>query len=238
MIVSDGYPVGGGTGAHTLMLDLSTGATTDIGAADVRPMSQAFLVTTYGQNGTPNDLTAYGPDGSKLWSRSIQNGSLVLPAMIPGEIPGQLSSWVVNDTGELFVSNADTLTLIDQQTGSERWSIPTPACVKDSLYVSFALLDAQLDDFRFESSQHSCGVSHSTGTAVDVTPLPHEPYQKLFGLTHWYGYGYSADGSAPGRAYDYATGDTLWTRDRDWDGWSFDGGYLVSQHGNHIESIG
>ena len=60
----------------------------------------------------------------------------------------------------------------------------------------------------------------------------------LFGLTNLYIMG-TIDGSTPSAAYSLSTGERLWTLDQaDWPWWSFDGGYLVSRVGNHIESIG
>ncbi|MGH1547753.1 hypothetical protein ACRAWB_00650 [Leifsonia poae] len=58
----------------------------------------------------------------------------------------------------------------------------------------------------------------------------------VWGLTHLYTFAGEDD---PGIAYDLETGAKIWSRERhDWENWSFDGGYLVSQRPNHIESIG
>jgi outer membrane protein assembly factor BamB len=222
-----------------VMVDLQTATTAPVPANMTFsfPMSQILL----GWIGSPSDesveLVAYGPDGRKLWSRPAPSSSSVFEAATPGILPGIANSFLTGDTGELFIRGAQTLTLIDQTTGDERWTIPTPACFSERSLGFTAMLDLRRDAFLLASEGSSCAVSHESGAMIDAPSIPAEGLIHLtFGLTHRYDF---PEGAGPGTAHDLESGDLIWTRERlDYEAWEFDGGYLVSHRRNHIESIG
>ena len=216
---------------QTVLLDLQTASTSSVDGFSVQPMSQILYARSSSQ------LSAYSPAGQLLWSRPLAEGSSVSPAYSPGTTPGLVNGYRMPDTGELFILDPSSLTLIDQTTGEVRWTIPTPACMRGDYDTKVGVLDVRRDAFLLPSSEPECAVSHSTGQSVEAPSLPNDRFSGPIGLTHRYTYAFGADD--PGSAYDLQTGDRLWTRERhDYDSWSFDGGYLVSHHRNHIESIG
>ena len=228
------------SGIHrTTMIELQTGQSSLVpGNVNVyRPMSRILLGSTQSPPNGQTELVAYGSGGQKLWSRTASQAAQVFPAASPGTVPGLVNGYQTSDTGELFVKDAQTLTLIDQATGAERWAIPIPACFTRMSTLVPAMLDARRDVFLLGSAETSCAVSHESGAVVDGPSIPVDgPFFQVFGLTHRYDYDSPA---ASGAAHDLATGELLWTRERhDFESWRFDGGYLVAGWSNHIESIG
>lgn len=214
------------------ILNLRTGTlSTPVEANNVQAGSQILYGTSASR------LSAYGADGQVLWSRPLAEGSYVYAVSSPGTMPGFVNGYRMNDTGELLVVDDKSLAAIDQTTGDVRWTTPKPGCMQGSYETIRGVLDVRRDVFLLPSSQAMCAVSHDTGASVDAPALPGEGVWGPIGLTHRYSYPFGADD--PGSAYDLQTGNRLWTRERhDYDAWSFDGGYLVSKNGNHVESIG
>ena len=195
-------------------------------------MSQILLGRPYASQGAAShDLTGYGPDGRPVWTKSVAPGGFLFTASAPGD--QVLGS---PDTGQFFVADRSTIALFDQQTGEQLWSVPTPTCLTNGYGPERAMLDAASDAFVLWSGADHCELSTASGAPAGNFPPATGGRIELFGLTNVYTY---AGESEPGAAYDLATGERLWTIERTgWPTWSFTGGYLVSIHGNHIESIG
>jgi len=216
---------------ETFFIDLETGEPTTVSGQQVSTMSQILVGQPYASGGTPFDLTGYGLDGREVWTKSLPPAGRLFAASTPGD--QVLGS---PDTGQFFIADRATITLFDQQTGDRLWSVPTPTCITNGYGPERAMLDAANDAFVLWSGADRCELSRSTGAAAgNLASVPMAGIQ-LFGLTNVYTY----DGeSAPGSAYDLATGTKLWSIERSgWPSWSFMGGYLVSKNGNHVESIG
>lgn len=216
---------------QTSFIDLETGEPTAVSGQQVSTMSQILVGRPYASQGTPFDLTGYGSDGHPVWTKSVAPGGFLFAANAPGE--QVLGS---PDTGQFFVADRATITLFDQQTGDQVWSVPTPTCIANGLIPERAMLDAANDAFVLWSGADHCELSRTTGAPVGNLDSVSMGGIQLFGLTNVYTY----DGeSQPGAAYDLTTGTRLWSIERTgWPSWSFVGGYLVSRRGNHIESIG
>ncbi|MDR6612304.1 hypothetical protein [Leifsonia sp. 1010] len=221
------------------MVDLQTGASSPLPQTVhlYQPMSQVTLGWAASPSDASVELIAYGPDGRKLWTRTAPDSPRVFGAATPGTVPGVVNGYLQVDTGEFFIRGAQTLTLIDQTTGEERWTIPTPACFTDTAVSSPVMLDVRRDAFLLASSEPRCAVSHESGSPVEAPSVTAQgAFYQVFGLANRYDF----DGEAePGTAHDLASGDLIWTRERqDYEAWAFDGGYLISHRRNHIESIG
>lgn len=224
---------------ETTLIALDTGETTALPPTWIRSMSQILLAqpkTT--QTGTTTQtgemtITGYALDGREAWSKQVPGASQIFAASSPG-------SQVIGapDTGEFFVADGATISLFDQATGKKRWSAATSACWQGGHAADSAMLDVVNDAFVLSSGSDRCELSHSSGEPVaGIRDLPTDGVD-VFGLTNVYSHGH-LDASSPDAAYSLSTGKRLWTLDGTggtW--WSFDGGYLVSAHGNHIESIG
>lgn len=219
------------------MLDLATGDTSELVGQLAWGMSQVTMATSFPQPDGPGVLRAYGDDGDVVWWRSFSHEDQLLRAEAPGTST-QVFNGSTPDTGEFFIVNAQNITLVDQVTGDEKWSTATPSCVTTPQYwPARATLDVRRDAYIVHNGEGvaTCVLSRTDGALLDGPSIP-GIQSRLLGLTNLYGYAYA---SGPGTAYDLQSGATLWTRERkDWESWSFDGGYLISHNGNHIESIG
>lgn len=215
---------------ETTMVLFDTGAKVTLPPVSVISMSRVLIGRPDASQSGDGDLTGYALDGSLAWTKRVPNNSQVFRAASPGD-----QTIGTPDTGEFFVADRNTITLYDQATGDELWSVPTSSCVAGTYGVESAMLDAANDAFVLAVGPERCELSHSAGTLIARSDrMPSRVY--LFGLTNRYSFGYTEDAS-PGTAYSLSTGDQLWTHDQSgW--WSFDGGYLVSRLGNRIESIG
>lgn len=224
------------TGHETsMLLDLDTGETTSIRAQQPTPMSQALVGEARDPQGGPMQVIAYGPDGGKLWTHVTSPSASVFAATTPDTVPAVVNGFQQGDTGELFVADTDLITLLDQSTGEARWSVPTSRCFPAGFQPYDAVLDVGRDAFVLVAGDTRCALSHETGALVEAPTLPLQNYT-VYGLTHAYTFSGADD---PGVAYDLGSGAKIWSRERhDWEGWRFDGGYLVSHRLNHIESIG
>jgi len=185
------------------MVDLQTGASLPLpqNVHLYQPMSQIILGWAASPSDASVELIAYGPDGRKLWTRMAPDSSRVFGAATPGTVPGTVNGYLQVDTGEFFIRGAQTLTLIDQMTGDERWTIPTPACFTDTAVSSPVMLDVHRDAFLLASSEPSCAVSHESGSTVDAPSVPAQgSFSQVFGLANRYDFGGEAE---PGTAHDW-----------------------------------
>ncbi|WP_285115547.1 PQQ-binding-like beta-propeller repeat protein [Leifsonia sp. fls2-241-R2A-40a] len=230
VVTAQGWSSTNGT-YQTSFLDVEAGELTPVLDQQVSPMSQILVGRPYSSEGTSSDITGFGLDGRPVWTKSLAPGGFIFTASAPGD--QVLGS---PDTGQFFVADRATITLFDQQTGDQLWSVPTPTCITSGSGPERAMLDAANDAFVLWSGADHCELSRATGAAVGNFPSASTGRIELFGLTNVYTY---VGESEPGAAYDLATGKKLWSIDRTgWPSWSFMGGYLVSVHGNHVESIG
>ncbi|MBW8870856.1 MAG: PQQ-binding-like beta-propeller repeat protein [Leifsonia sp.] len=230
VVTTQGWNLANGT-YQASFIDLETGEPTTVSGQQVSPMSQILVGQPYGSQGTSFDLTGFGLDGRPVWTKSLAPGGSFFTASAPGD--QVLGS---PDTGQFFVADGATITLFDQQTGDQLWSVPTPTtCITNGYGPERAMLDAANDAFVLWSGTDHCELSRATGAAVGNFPSASTGIE-LFGLTNVYAY---AGYSEPGAAYDLATGTKLWSIERTgWPSWKFMGGYLVSVSGNHVNSIG
>lgn len=220
---------------ETTMIRLDTGAATPLPPSSVMSMSRILLGVPPAQSyGTPGDqqITGYALDGSVAWTKQVPSTASVFPATTPGT-----QMFGTPDTGEFFILTKDTIALYDQATGEQRWSAPATCPVVFS-GASTATLVVPDDTFMLQTSSGRCELTHSTGSVVTLRSGIPSRGADLFGLTNVYTFGY-VEGAPPASAYSLSTGENLWTLDDPrWPYLSFDGGYLVSKYGNHLESIG
>lgn len=217
-----------------VILDPSTGDMQSVTGVPVAPGSQVLL-TAMTAAGSAGRLAAYDSAGNQMWSSPLPDGAHITAALAPGT--RTQTTGTPPDAGDLVISDQETITLLDESTGKVRWSISRSACGLGLDYLApTAWLDVRRDAYILTNgSDGSCTVSRDGGTKLDVPALPTTDFD-LFGLTNSYRYDFD---SGPGTAYDLDSGAPLWTHERQpWEKWSFDGGYLISHRGNHIESIG
>jgi hypothetical protein len=182
-------------------------------------------------------LIAQDADGGRLWTKDVPRNAMIGEIHTADRRPGR--EYGYDGTGLLAITDESTLTVVDASTGETEWTVSTAGCKTGPLLgVPETFLDDTRDAYVTVFAMSSvCTMARSTGEQLDEK-IPFEGWT-ILGTSNTYGYENDFSSATEGAAYDRATGDVLWTRLRQpAETWSFEGGYLVSRLGYHIESIG
>lgn len=236
------------TPSKDAVLDLSTGEliSMDDDFRTTQVMRDVLLNEDYGS--TPRLLRAYDLTGRPLWSTTLSTGASIDEIVGTGTRPGGNSWSSPTGTGLLVLRDQDKLSLVDQATGNEIWRVQTPDCVGPGVGRGRPLLDTVHNAVVFFSGTSVCSLSLSDGTILSQATKP-DWTTLVTGTRNFYTLPMNIHGdlddippideAQPGTAYSLSTGKQLWVwQRRGENSFSFDGGYLVSQRGNHLESVG
>jgi hypothetical protein len=197
------------------------------------PMSTVYVGYESSPVDEPQSLQGVDASGTVVWTASAPPRTLINPVSTVAAPSAATSSPA--DAGLFVASGRDGATLYDQATGDVLWTAPAQGCEPDATGSPYnAVLDAARDAIVVTIGDSVCTYDRGTGATLAVAPG--SAGLQLIGPANFYSY--DVPQATVGTARD-ATGSVLWTRERRaWESWRFSGGYLVTNDGNHLESIG
>jgi len=231
--ISYGRGYGQDSRSFTAMVDSVSGAVTESSALNnVDTFGSVYVTQTGGLDGAPRELTGFDATGAKVWTTAAPPGTIAQAVATAGaQAAGSRGG---TDSGLFVVTGADTVTLYDQATGTARWSATATGCGPQTTGGIGTVQDAR-DAIVTSVGGQTCSFDRTTGAPVANTRG--DGFTQLLGTRN--SYTYDPQDASAGIATDMATGNVLWTRPRRlWESWRFSGGYLVTNDGNHLESIG
>jgi len=190
-------------------------------------------------------VRGYDAQGHRLWERTFGPAASLQEVGMLGSRPGMLSPGAADSIGAgwFVVSTSSDVALVDESTGQDVWRVPLSTC-GDGQQDGTPILDTVRAAIIVRYSTGTlCSYSLDSGSVISSGSYADQSIPGLFvGSHNLYGYPQEpyTNAGQPGSAWDLATGKLLWTLPRIsfLTQWEFDGGYLVSRTGTHLESIG